>query len=144
MSEQHNTRIADLRKEMYALRNGIISDTLRKAGQPYKVIFGLQIPQLAQIARTIGYDNELADHLWAATETRECRLLACYLYDPSTVDKAKILELCSSILTQEEADMLTFRLIKRHPAAQEIYETIKHREHPDSRLLRALKAHLDD
>ena len=91
MSEPHNTRIADLRKEMYALRNGIIADTLRKDGQPYNVIFGLQIPQLAQIARTIGYDNGLADQLWSATETRECRLLACYLYDPSTVDKEKIL-----------------------------------------------------
>ena len=36
--------IAGIRKEFFALRNGMIADTLRKGGLEQKYIFGLQLP----------------------------------------------------------------------------------------------------
>lgn len=144
MGTAQDPRVAALRRDMYALRNGIIADTLRKAGQPYKVIFGLQIPQLGQIARSVGFDAELADLLWSCTDTRECRLLAMYLYDPATISQVKIMELSRSLLTQEEADMLVFRLIKRLPDARNLYESLAASPDTDPRLLRALKAHFEE
>ena len=72
--------IKEVKKEFFAFRNGIVADALRKAGMPYKVIFGLQVPQLAQIARGLEPSMEIADKLWADKEVRESRLLAAYLF----------------------------------------------------------------
>ena len=39
-------QIRQIKSDFFSLRNGEIADTLRKAGSPYKIIFGLQMPQL--------------------------------------------------------------------------------------------------
>ena len=77
------------------MRNGMLSDTSCKAGMPYAVIFGLNIPQLGEIARRAQEDtaerDALARELWADTKVRESRLLACWLFNPQTLgtDEAK-------------------------------------------------------
>ena len=81
----------DIKKEFFAFRNGITADILRKAGMPYKIIFGLQVPQIAQIARGHKPDMELADRLWNDTEVRESRLLATYLFPIGEVTESKAL-----------------------------------------------------
>jgi hypothetical protein len=101
--------------EFYRFRNGIVADTLRKAGMPYSVIFGVDVPRLAEIAKPLGKDEPLADLLWADKTVRESRLLATYLYDPATITEEKALQLACDVNTQEEADMLVFRLLKRMP-----------------------------
>ena len=58
------------------MRNGIVSDTLRKAGSPYRSISGLNLPQLAEIARETGRDETLAAILRADDHTRESQLMA--------------------------------------------------------------------
>ena len=72
--------IQEIKKEFFAMRNGMLGDTLRKAGMPYAVIFGLNIPQLGEIARRAQEDtaerDALARELWADTKVRESRLLA--------------------------------------------------------------------
>ena len=67
------------------MRNGIVSDTLRKAGSPYRIIFGLNLPQLAEIARETGLDETMAAILRADDHTRESQLMAPMLADPSTI-----------------------------------------------------------
>ena len=78
MNLQEN--IKEIKHNFMAFRNGIVSDTLRKAGMPYNIIFGLQLPQIAEIARSNEKNLELADALWQDSGVRESRLLACYLY----------------------------------------------------------------
>lgn len=90
----------EIKKLFFTYRNGAVADTLRRYGIPHKVIFGLQIPQLAAIARELQFgtpaDREAAaDKLWADREVRESRLLACYLFDPQTITLDKALELYS-------------------------------------------------
>ena len=39
-----------IKRRFFAMRNGIIADTLRKAGLDYRMIFGLNLPQITDIA----------------------------------------------------------------------------------------------
>lgn len=36
--------IAEIKKEFFTYRNGMLADTLRRYGMPHKVIFGLEVP----------------------------------------------------------------------------------------------------
>lgn len=111
-----------IKREFFAFRNGITADILRKAGMPYKVIFGLQIPQIAQIAKQYTPDMNLADKLWDDKAVRESRLLATYLFPTEEMTIEKALELMQSVQTPEESDMLAFRLLKRLPFAQSLLQ----------------------
>lgn len=120
--------LREIKQEFYAYRNGIVADALRKAGMPYKVIFGLQVPQLAEISRQIiarieSQNNEndaiaerrrLAQALWDDRGVRESRLLACYLFDHTQMDRAEAESLLNDIQTPEERDMLNFRLLRHY------------------------------
>lgn len=72
--------LQSIKKDFFVFRNGIVADTLRKAGMPHKVIFGLQIPQIAAIAKDLTPSSELAEALWNDSEVRESRILATYLF----------------------------------------------------------------
>lgn len=108
-------QIQEIKKSFFAFRNGVVADVLRRAGMPYKVIFGLQIPQLAEIARGLTPSMALADRLWEDSEVRESRILACYLYPVEMVTEEKARNLLGSVRTPEERDMLNFRLIRHLP-----------------------------
>ena len=99
-------------------RNGIVTDTLRKAGMPYGIIFGLQLPQLSAIARDLTPSMELARQLWEDKNVRESRLLACYLFPANEITEDAAMELAESLQTKEEADILCFRLLRRLPFAE--------------------------
>lgn len=109
-----------IKKDFFVFRNGIVADTLRKAGMPHKVIFGLQIPQIAAIAKDLTPSSELAETLWNDREVRESRILATYLFPVDEMTPGKASVLLGSVRTPEESDMLAFRLLKRLPFASEI------------------------
>ena len=83
-----------VKRQFFAYRNGIIADTMRKAGSPFKIIFGLNIPQIKQIASEIGKNKALAAKLWNNTTTRESMLLAPMIYPADELDIAEAFELC--------------------------------------------------
>lgn len=118
--------LQEIKKEFMAYRNGIVADTLRKAGMPYKVIFGLNVPQIGGIARAVAADEReaLAEELWADTEVRESRLLACWLFDPERIPYKEAQGLMDSVRTREEADILAFRLLRRHECAKQLATNI--------------------
>lgn len=99
-------------------RNGVVADTLRKAGLPHKVIFGLQLPQIVEIARSLAEDHgagaldDLASRLWADSEVRESRILALRLASPGNITREKAIALAESIRSREEADLLVFYLLR--------------------------------
>ena len=114
-----------IRKEFFALRNGMISDTLRKGGLEQKYIFGLQLPQIKEIAERFrpGNDDEsaaLARELWQDRECREARLLACHIMPPSEIGTEEATEWAENVATREEADILAFRLIRYLPCADAV------------------------
>ena len=137
-----DTNIQNIKKEFFAFRNGIVADALRKAGMPYKVIFGLQVPQLAQIARSLEPSMELADKLWADKEVRESRLLAAYLFPLDQMCEEKAIELMRSAQTPEESDMLAFRLLKRLAYAYELHDVVQSDTSIPTFAVESLKRHL--
>ncbi len=104
----------EVRRQFFTFRNGLLADMLRKQAQlPQKVIFGLNLPQLREIAAQCGEDEALALELWADTDCREARLLATMLRKPS----AKALDWLDEVFTVEEADVVCHRLLRRCPGA---------------------------
>ncbi|MCM1290397.1 MAG: DNA alkylation repair protein [Prevotella sp.] len=134
-------------KEFFALRNGILADAVRKAGCPCARIFGLNVPQIAEIAKMYGYDNNLAYQLWDEKDCRESRLLACYLFDPQSTNMVEALRIAEDIQSVEEADMLSFRLLKRIPAKIDILNALKSRNNEgnvlQTYLVKVLTRHLE-
>lgn len=117
--------IPEIKKEFFRYRNGMLGETLRRYGDPHKIIFGLDVPQIASIARMAGTSTALAEELWADADVRESRLLACYLFNPTDVNDEKALSLAGDVQTQEEADMLAFRLLKRLPYAASLLSVLQ-------------------
>ncbi|MBD5356000.1 MAG: hypothetical protein HDR88_03205 [Bacteroides sp.] len=107
-----------------AYRNGIVADTLRKAGINYSIIFGLQLPQLSMIAREFEPDMNLAMQLWNDKNIRESRLLACYLFPAEELTEQQCIDLAESLQTKEEADILCFRLLRRLPFADKLADRL--------------------
>lgn len=42
--------IIDIKKDLRASMNGILSARMREAGMPYKLVFGVELPRLQTIA----------------------------------------------------------------------------------------------
>ena len=109
-----------IKHRFYAMRNGIVADTLRRAGAEYRVIFGVNLPQLKEIASDIGYDAVLARELWANVSTRESVLLAPMIMpaEEFTIDEAR--RWVASAPSVEAVDVLCLRLLGRMPFAAQI------------------------
>ena len=124
MNPENNETIKQIKHQFMVYRNGIVADTLRDAGMPYHVIFGLQLPQLAQIARSVAPSLSLANDLWADNKVRESRLLACYLFPKESITLEQALALARSVQTVEEADIICFRLLRYLPFAEQLVSEI--------------------
>lgn len=70
--------ILNIKKDLRASMNGILSARMREAGLPYKLVFGVELPRLQSIASEYTPDRQLAQQLWNEN-IRETRLLACLL-----------------------------------------------------------------
>ena len=124
-----------IRKEFYAFRNGMIADSLRKGGLEQKNIFGLQLPQIKEIAErfrpaTADEAASLARSLWSDRGCREARLLACHLMPPASMGRDEAAQWAADAATREEADILAFRLIRHLGCAAETADLLEASENP--------------
>lgn len=111
-----------IKRRFFAMRNGIIADSLRRGGSPFRIIFGLNLPQLVEIACDYRGNSELAARLWSDRSTRESMLLAPMLFDPETVGRDVAHEMIGDVPCEEVADVLCHRLLRHVPGAMEIAE----------------------
>ncbi len=118
--------LRDVKQRFFALRNGLLADMLRKQRiAPHKLIFGLNVPQLKEIAAEAGVDAPLAAALWADADCRESRLLAPMI-SPASADAFAMM---AEVRSTEEADLLCHSLLRRCPGAVEAAQTAL--AHPD-------------
>ncbi len=112
--------IQQIKRQMYALRNGVIADTLRKAGFGYKYVFGLNLPQISEIATGTGISEEISLRLRDDRLCRESRLLAPMIYPVEKLTVASALEWIDDSDTTEIIDILCHKLLKKMPEAWEV------------------------
>lgn len=120
MSEENFNPIQRVKRSLYAMRNGIVADGLRRAGCPYRLVFGVNLPQLNEIAAGVGKDAELAEALWADVDLRESALLAPMIYPHEKLTQDKARELASHVKWPEDADILCFKLLRFAPFAGDL------------------------
>lgn len=108
----------DIKKELRASMNGILSARMRQAGMPYKIIFGTELPRLRDIASEFPVSVPLAMRLWQQP-IRETRLLAIMLMPAHgfTPDVAEAWG--STLLSAEEAQVLAMQLMPGMPGAKD-------------------------
>ena len=64
-----------IKRDFRSLMNGTAAASLREKGLHYRLILGVEWPQLMRLSAEIGKDHDLAQALWKE-DIRECRLLA--------------------------------------------------------------------
>lgn len=123
--------LREVKQRFFALRNGLLADMLRKQCMlPHRVIFGLNLPQIKEIATSIGgADASLAAQLWADADCRESRLLAAMVCPPSP----EALSWLTEVNSVEEADVICHRLLRRCPGALEAASEAANADEPLTR-----------
>lgn len=116
-----------VKRRLYAMRNGALAAQMRNAGLHYRINFGLNIPQIKEIAAEI---NEwelpskellgLATSLWDNENTRESRLIAPMLYPADIMGRATAQKWLTEAQTTEVADHLCHSLLRRLPFAEQM------------------------
>ncbi len=101
-----------VKRRFFAMRNGVISDALRKAGSPYHIIFGVNLPQIREIASQFTPSADLAQRLWADTRTRESALLAPWLIPGRMLSLPEAEKWISSATSTEAIDILCMACLR--------------------------------
>ena len=105
--------IQEIKQRFFLFRNGIVSDSMRSKGAPYKVIFGLTLPQIREVAAEVAASAELAETLWANAGTRESVLLAPMVYPRDEMTPETALRWVASAPSAEAVDILCHSLLRR-------------------------------
>ena len=106
-------QFAELKQRVYVMRNGVTADSLRAAGCPYRLIFGLNLPQLTEIAAQYGPSAELASELRRHPDLRENILLAPMLYPSELLTYDEASAWAEECRWTEDADILCFKLLRK-------------------------------
>lgn len=122
LDEKHPgfSEMQNIKRRFFALRNGVIADVLKRAGSPYRIIFGLSLVDLRQIAAVSGRNADVAEALRLNDSTRESRLMWPMLLDPEDVSREQAAEWLGGIMSTEEADILCNALLRKTPFAMDI------------------------
>lgn len=103
-------KIKEIYKKISISQNGPASDTLRKFGLQYKVIFGLSIGQIKNIARDYVPNHELALKL-REKNVREAHLLATMLDVLSENDFDYIVNLVNTADNIEIVEQMAYNML---------------------------------
>ncbi len=126
-----------IRKEFFAFRNGIVADTLRKAGDPHTMIMGCLLVDISGIASRFGeaigeaeQRAAIASELWSDTNSRECRLAAPMLYPADMMTLELAVKWCEDVETVEIADNLCHKLMRKIPDADTLFRQLIAQDKP--------------
>ena len=126
-AEPRQNPISTIKAELRAAMNGVASRTIRESGMGYRLVFGVELPRLREIAADYQSDGtpegntrarRLALALWME-DIRECKLLAILLYPAADFDR-DMADLWLEDLRPEQAEvaqLLSMQLLCRMPQA---------------------------
>jgi 3-methyladenine DNA glycosylase AlkD len=116
--------IREIKGKLRLFMNGVLSQSLREKGLQYKLIFGVELPRLKEIAAGYEQNHELAQALWNE-DIRECKILAAYLQPTETFDAELADFWMEQVHNTELADYVCMALFRRLPyASQKAFQWI--------------------
>lgn len=113
--------IQEVKQSFRLYMNGVAAQSMREKGLAYKLIWGVSIQHLQEMATEIGEDSALACQLWKE-DIRECKILATLIMPKSEMTKELAEEWLDTLTTQEMAEWLAFNLLRHLPFAKEVAE----------------------
>lgn len=122
MTEFNDMQHVKLR--FFAMRNGAVADNMRRHGANYRIIFGLNLPQIVEIAEATPHTASLAEALWRNQSTRESMLMAPMIYPRKEFSFEVACRWVSKVPTAEVADVLCHRLLRHCDYAWQLAVTI--------------------
>ena len=111
--------IQDIKLELRANMNGVVSSQMREAGLQYHVNFGIELPRLQQIAAEFASNHEVAQQLWHEN-VRESKILAGIMMPVDHFDRQLAEVWAEQIPNAEIAQMTVMNLFARLPFAVEM------------------------
>ena len=119
----HET-VRQIKAQLRLFMNGVLSQSLREKGLKYRLIFGVELPRLKEIAAGYEQSHDLAQALWKE-DIRECKILAAYLQPTDTFDPGLADFWMEGVHNTELADYLCMVLFRRLPyASQKAFQWI--------------------
>jgi len=116
-----------VKRRLFAMRNGALAEQMRRGGLQYRINFGLNLPQIKEIAASEVASSpdsatliNLAKDLWANESTRESRLLAPMIFPPDVFPQTLAVEWLAQAQTTEVADVLCHSLLRKLPCAKDV------------------------
>lgn len=116
----NNETLSQIRKDFYVFRNGTVAESLKNLYPSSILIFGLNVPQFMELATKYPKDKELAKLLWEDISCRESRLLSLYILPPTEVDLELASKMIEEVRSMEEAEFLSFRILRHLSFAKEL------------------------
>lgn len=113
----HET-VRQIKAQLRLFMNGVLSQSLREKGLKYRLIFGVELPRLKEIAAGYEQNHDLAQALWKE-DIRECKILAAYLQPTDSFDPELADFWMESVHSTELADYLCMALFRRLPYASQ-------------------------
>lgn len=113
-----NETVRQIKAQLRLFMNGVLSQSLREKGLQYRLIFGVELPRLKEIAAGYEQNHDLAQALWKE-DIRECKILAAYLQPTETFDAELADFWMESVTNTELADYLCMALFRRLPYASQ-------------------------
>ncbi len=99
-----------IRRYIFLSMNGIAAENMETAGVHYRQNYGLQLPQIKDIASRFAPDVLLAERLWSM-RVREMMILATMLLPPAEFSETIAKRWIREIETMEVAQQLSFNLL---------------------------------
>ena len=110
--------LSSIKSELRLYLNGALAQSLRERGLTYRLIFGIELPRLKEIAAKYTPDHDLAAALWHE-DIRECRILAGYLQPAETFTPELADVWLDAMHDTEIIDYTCMNLFRRLPYAKD-------------------------
>lgn len=145
-----------VKRRFFAMRNGDLAAQMAERGARYRINFGLNLPQIKEIARDFlpggaeaerfpsDFDRaDFARRLRDNVTTRESRLIAPMLFPVEQLTDDEALAWARSVDVAEVADILCFSLLRNFAGAAGIAEVLSSPEATDMERYTGLRLSLN-
>lgn len=103
--------VGEIKRSFRLRMNGVVSASMRQKGVQGYLNWGIQFPELKQMAQQYDKDYDLALALWKEN-VRECKILSTLLMPPHTMPQDMVSLWMEQIESQEIAEYATYNVFQ--------------------------------